>query len=132
MKARTDQHRKHAARPVSASSGILKVQNNMSRDNLPSPSTSAELLRLFEMPFSILISNASSLQGPTEAYISSRLATAAGIAEAATVSSANLRESINLIYSKETLEGLRTGKYRFVTDTKTKFRSAVPTDAKRR
>ena len=133
MKTRTAPlERKNPASAVGSGFGVLQVQKNMSRDGLPSRSTSAELLRLFEIPFSTLMSDVSSLQGPTEEYISSRLAAAAGIAEAATVSGANLRESIKLIYSEETLRGLRTGKYGFVADAKTKFRSAVPTDAKRR
>ena len=101
----------------------------MDQDNLPARSTFRNLSRMFELPYSVLKYDACALHGAVEEYIASSLTRAAGLVETATVSSANLRKSLRLIYSERTLKGLQTGEYRFVTDATTKLPSAVPTDA---
>lgn len=101
----------------------------MSDDGIPAIRPSGDLRRLFEVPFSTLFANPASLEGLVERYVASNFCAIAGLAETATMTGANLRSSLRVVYSEATLKGLRTGKYHFALDAKTGLQSAVPSDA---
>jgi hypothetical protein len=83
---------------------------------------------LFEMPFSELINDCSSLYSFIESESARCLSTAAKLVGVSLTNMSNLKGSVRLIYSEGTLEGLRTGKYVFPVNATTKLKSAVPTD----
>ena len=128
VKTLADSPTRQVKAPSAPASPPCEGQKQMCDDHLPARSTSSSLLRLFEVPYSKLKSDASCLRGRTEEYISSKFVAAAGLGETVVVTSANLRKSFHLIYSKETLDGLRNGTYRLAINAKTKLPYATATN----